>query len=71
MSLSQPRSVRLLVPMIPCWESSGSGSGVAPWPRPSDWGDLRGREAGAAPLGPQRGDGIPVVRGDSKSVLGA
>ena len=57
--------------MIPCWENSGSGSDVAPWPRPSDWEDLRGQEEGAAPSGPQRGDRISVVRGDSKSVLGA
>ena len=71
MSLLQPCSARLLVPIIPCWENSESGSGVAPWPRPSDWEDLRGREEGAAPSGPQRGDGISVVRGDSKSVLGA
>ena len=34
-------------------------------------GGPEGREAGSAPSGPQRGDGIPVVRGDSKSILGA
>ena len=71
MSLPQPCSACLLVLMSPRWENAGSGSVVTPWSWPSDWEDLRGREAGAAPSGPPCGDGIPVVRGDSKSFPGA
>ena len=43
---------RLLVPVSLRRRDEGSGSGAMMWSRPSDLVDLRGREAGAAPLGP-------------------
>ena len=67
----QPCSARLLVPMSLCRRDAGSGSGVAPWASCPDLVDMRGQEAGSAPLGPYRGDGKSVVRGDNKFFSGA